>query len=78
MRCCTCGNMLSDKWIPYTMMVNEIETAMKKDTTLVLPQSNPYPLAKKSVNGVVMDILGLKQICCRLHILTNADILDKL
>jgi len=76
MRCCTCGNMLSDKWIPYTILVEEMENAIKKNETL--PQTNTSPLAEKSVKGIVMDSLGLNQLCCRLHILTNADILDKL
>jgi len=76
-RCFTCGEVLGDKWIPY---ITEIQKRKTESKDKVDPETNNLdlryidvkdPSPEKSVEGVVLDDLGLHKYCCRRMMLTN-------
>jgi DNA-directed RNA polymerase subunit N len=76
-RCFTCGEVLGDKWIPYITEIQKRKTDTKEK---VDPETNHLdlryidvkdPSPEKSVEGVVLDDLGLHKYCCRRMMLTN-------
>ena len=75
-RCFTCGKVISDKWIPFIEKVNEKKSNDK--TTDIKDLDIEYINLKnhnKSVEGVVMDELGLKRYCCRRMFLGNVHLI---
>jgi len=72
-KCFTCGNVLGDKYLYYIKKVNEIKVSkgMKGDEVVYLTPDN----IKKTPEGMVMDELRLRKMCCRRHMLTHIDIM---
>jgi DNA-directed RNA polymerase subunit N (RpoN/RPB10) len=76
-RCFTCGNVLGDKWIPYITTVQEEKNKVGQqlngdiDTTFLNLQ-NP----EKSIEGKVLDEMGLKKYCCRRHMISNVHLIS--
>jgi DNA-directed RNA polymerase subunit N (RpoN/RPB10) len=77
-RCFTCGKTISDKWIPYIEKVNEEkgkETSNIKDLDIdYINLETP----NKSIEGKVMDELGLHRYCCRRMILGNVHLITNI
>jgi DNA-directed RNA polymerase I, II, and III subunit RPABC5 len=75
-KCFTCGKVLADKYRYYQEEVRKRKLADKKldnlemDQVLYLTQE----FNEKTHEGVVMDELCLKRMCCRRHVLTHVDI----
>jgi len=71
-KCFTCGNVLADKYRFFLNEVRRIKIAqgMKVDKVVYLTKEN----VEKTPEGIVLDDLGLKNVCCRRHILTHVDI----
>lgn len=71
-KCFTCGNVLADKYNYYKRQIAAEKSKTGEDVNAViyLTQDN----IKKTIEGKVMDDLGLKKICCRRHFLTHVDI----
>ena len=71
-KCFTCGNVLADKYRFFLNEVRRIKIAqgMKVDKVVYLTKEN----VEKTPEGTVLDDLGLKNVCCRRHILTHVDI----
>tara|TARA_B100001093_G_scaffold331458_1_gene316481 strand:- start:6886 stop:7119 length:234 start_codon:yes stop_codon:yes gene_type:complete len=72
-KCFTCGNVLGDKYLYYIKKVNDIKVnnGMKGDEVVYLTPDN----IKKTPEGIVMDELRLRKMCCRRHMLTHIDIM---
>ena len=74
-RCFTCNKVISDKWIPFIEKVNEkkeTSTDTIKDLDIdYIDLKDP----KKSVEGEVMDELGLHRYCCRRMFLGNVHLI---
>ena len=75
-RCFTCNKVISDKWIPFIEKVNEKKINSKTDDIKDLDieyidLKNP----NKSIEGEVMDELGLKRYCCRRMFLGNVHLI---
>ena len=76
-RCFTCGEVLGDKWVPYITAIQNDKTKADKtvdpETNLLelryIDVKNPDP--EKSIEGHVLDELGLHKYCCRRMMLTN-------
>ena len=76
-RCFTCGEVLGDKWVPYITAVQNDKTRVNQkvdpDTNLLelryIDVKDPDP--EKSIEGRVLDELGLHKYCCRRMMLTN-------
>lgn len=78
-RCFTCGKTISDKWIPFIKGVNEKKdsdtTNNVKDLDIeYIDLENP----NKSIEGEVMDELGLHRYCCRRMILGNVHLITNI
>ena len=71
-KCFTCGNILADKYRYYQSEVRRIKISrgMKVDKVVYLTKEN----VDKTPEGVVLDDLGLNNVCCRRHMLTHVDI----
>jgi len=67
-RCFTCGKVLGDKWNEYKRKVKEEKK--EEEELEYMTEEN----VKKTVEGRVMDELGLKKMCCRRHMLSHVEI----
>ena len=74
-RCFTCNKVISDKWVPFIERVNhqkEESTETIKDLDIeYIDLKNP----EKSIEGKVMDELGLHRYCCRRMFLGNVHLI---
>ena len=78
-RCFTCGKTISDKWVPFIKGVNE-----KKDNNVTNDVKDldieyiNLEKPNKSIEGEVMDELGLHRYCCRRMILGNVHLITNI
>ena len=76
-RCFTCNNIIADKWDPFVILSNieknkdEKETDNKLDIKYINLKKND-----KSIEGRVLDDLGLKKYCCRRMMLSNVHLIS--
>tara|TARA_Y100001970_G_C13632652_1_gene554931 strand:- start:42 stop:275 length:234 start_codon:yes stop_codon:yes gene_type:complete len=71
-KCFSCGNVLADKYRYYQGEVRRIKIMKNMDTEKVMYVTKD--LVEKTVEGEVLDNLGLRNVCCRRHMLTHVDI----
>jgi len=71
-KCFTCGMVLADKYRFYQNEVRRIKLSQgaKVDNVVYLTKVN----TDKTIEGTLLDELGLTNVCCRRHILTHVDI----
>lgn len=81
-KCFTCGNVLANKYRYYQEEVLKLKMEKIKSISegervdegvfqmTYLTKNN----AKKTPEGEVLDRIGLKNMCCRRHMLTHIDI----
>lgn len=69
-KCFTCGKVLADKYEYYCKEVKMLKLKGGKEETLYFTKLNN----SKTDEGVVLDNLGLKKMCCRRMMLTHVDI----
>lgn len=77
-RCFTCGKTISDKWIPF---IEEVNNKKQKETTDIKDLDIEYinlDKPNKSIEGEVMDDLGLHRYCCRRMILGNVHLITNI
>lgn len=68
-KCFTCGKVIANKYPIYLTLVSEQKK--DKDTIQYLDSEK----IEKTIEGKVLDELGLVDVCCRRHMLTHVDIL---
>jgi DNA-directed RNA polymerase I, II, and III subunit RPABC5 len=68
-----CGNILADKWLFYQQKVKELRGTSKINPIYMDGKSIPDTAELKVLNH-----LGLKRYCCRKHMLTHVDLIDKI
>lgn len=74
-RCMNCGNVLADKWRAYqTMVVNYRKRDGGASGILYLDTKTLPVTAEKQA----LDDLGLTRYCCRKHMLTHVDLIEKI
>jgi DNA-directed RNA polymerase subunit N (RpoN/RPB10) len=71
-KCFTCGNVLADKYRFYLEEVRKLKESKNQDNDRVVYLTTTN--MEKTPEGVVLDDLGLKNVCCRRHMLTHVDI----
>ena len=71
-KCFTCGMVLADKYRNYQNEVRRIKLLNGKSTEKVIYLTKGN--AEKTIEGTVLDDLGLHNVCCRRHMLTHVDI----
>jgi DNA-directed RNA polymerase subunit N (RpoN/RPB10) len=77
-RCFTCGKSISDKWEPFIELTNDLKKKNNKFSENELDieyinkkDKNPA----KSIEGEVLDKLGIHRYCCRRMLLTNVQLI---
>ena len=82
MRCFTCGTVTGDKWTPF---VKEIMESKNKSSKEVDPENTldieyikvtEDGSINKSIEGKVLDELGLHKYCCRRMFLGNVHLIS--
>ena len=76
-RCFTCNKVLADKWNHYEEEVRKLRdaAAVPKEEPLSFTQKDPMLYFDKNIQKDILDKLGLDRICCRRHMISNADLL---
>ena len=71
-KCFTCGTVLGDKYRFYLQEVIKKKMAKEEmiEKVIYLTKDN----FDKTVEGEVLDLLKLKNVCCRRHMLTHVDL----
>ena len=71
-KCFTCGTVLADKYRFYQAEVKKIKIQRGEsvEKVIYLTKTN----VDKTAEGEVLDTIGLKNVCCRRHMLTHVDI----
>ena len=79
-RCVTCGMVIADKWRKYQELLRD-----EKDPKRVGSESELEPASKTPKDGLVgtsaarvLDGMGITKMCCRRHMLTNVDAMDRI
>ena len=77
-RCFTCNSVIADKWNPYIELVKKEKSKSKQEVTSDLDLDyidvDSGKKVEKSIEGEVLDKIGLTKQCCRRHMLTHVDI----
>jgi len=71
-KCFSCGTVLADKYRFYKGEVRRIKLSKNMDVEKVIYLTKT--VVEKTVEGDVLDTLGLHNVCCRRHMLTHVDI----
>jgi DNA-directed RNA polymerase subunit N len=71
-KCFTCGMVLADKYRYYLQEVRRMKLEKGKDTEKVVYVTKKN--IEKTPEGIVLDDLGLTNVCCRRHMITHVDI----
>jgi hypothetical protein len=74
-RCMNCGMVLADKWIYYKEEVKRLRGADGKEVQSIYMDGKSVP---QTAELVVLERLGLFRYCCRKHMLTHVDLIDKI
>ena len=79
-RCFTCNNVIADKWTPYVELVKQKKSRSKdivtSDLDIEYIDVDSGKDIEKSIEGKVLDELGLHKYCCRRMLLTNVHIIS--
>ena len=78
-RCYTCGEIIGDKWNPFVEKVTEEKKKSNKIVTkndLDIEYIDLKSDKNKSIEGEVLDKLGLDKYCCRRMILGNVNLIS--
>ena len=77
-RCFTCGHVLADKWIPYITTVqeekNKLDDGPDEPNVTYIDLKNP----KKSVEGAILDEMGVHKYCCRRMMISNTHLISSI
>jgi DNA-directed RNA polymerase subunit N (RpoN/RPB10) len=77
-KCFTCGNVIADKYRYYTSearrrKLESIHNSGKNnDIKTVLYLTKDFK--EKTIEGQILDDIGITRMCCRRHFLTHVDI----
>ena len=71
-KCFTCGFVIADKYRYYKTEVREKKLKNSDNIKTVLYLTMEF--RDKTIEGIVLDEIGIKRMCCRRHFLTHVDI----
>ena len=74
-RCFTCNKVISDKWVPFIEKVSEKKNTNTNDIKDLDIEYIDLKNPEKSIEGKVMDELGLHRYCCRRMFLGNVHLI---
>ncbi len=77
-RCFTCGEITGDKWEPFIKLCHQYKNSDDTEMShkVDIQTIDLDKKIEKSVEGKVLDDLGLKKMCCRRMILTNVPLIS--
>jgi DNA-directed RNA polymerase I, II, and III subunit RPABC5 len=75
MRCMNCGFVLADKWLWYQGRIAELRKTMGIGQNVLYITGKEVP---DTPERKAMDELGITRYCCRKHLLTHRDLLEKI
>ena len=70
-KCFSCGNVIADLYIAYINMVRSKKLARGETTDRIAYFTSAN--MEKSIEGHVLDELGIVNVCCRRHMITHVD-----
>ena len=71
-KCFTCGNVLADKYRYFQQEVRKMKIENKTDLDKVIYFTKKN--MEKTPEGIILDKINIKNVCCRRHMLTHVDI----
>ena len=71
-KCFTCGTVLANKWNYYVSEVRKEKLKANIDLEKVVYLTGAN--IEKTIEGKILDNMGLHKMCCRRHMLTHVDI----
>ena len=77
-RCMNCGNILADKWLFYQKEVEKLRGNGNKNPIYMDVKSAAKEKQEDTAELQVLKHLGLNRYCCRKHMLTHVDLIDKI
>jgi DNA-directed RNA polymerase subunit N (RpoN/RPB10) len=77
-RCMNCGNMLADKWRYYQQEVARLRNEQNITQPFVIDGTQSPDAIPLTPEKQVMNKLGITRYCCRKHLLTHRDLIDKI
>ena len=69
-KCFTCGKVIGDKYNYYISEISKRKGYIKEEEIQYLDETS----IDKTVEGIILDELKLKEMCCRRHFLTHVNI----
>ena len=69
-KCFTCGKVIGDKYNHYISEISKRKGYIKEEEIQYLDETS----IDKTIEGVILDELKLKDMCCRRHFLTHVNI----
>ena len=79
-RCFTCNNVVGDKWNPYIKLVTKAKQSSSKKVTEDLDidyiDVEKGSNVEKTIEGQVLDKLGLHRYCCRRVMIGTVELID--
>ena len=72
-RCVTCNKVLGDKWLIYQ---RELQTREKKIPNIISIQTDV--LKQKTNELEIFESIGVTRYCCKRHLLSHIDLMDKI
>lgn len=73
-----CGNMLADKWRYYQAEVARLRAEQNITQPFVIDGTQSPDAIPLTPEKEVMNKLGITRYCCRKHLLTHRDLIDKI
>ena len=75
-KCFTCGGVLADKYRYYQDEVRKykISNGLPVDKVIYLTSQK----IEKTAEGIVLDNIGLTNVCCRRHMLGHVELIEKI
>jgi DNA-directed RNA polymerase subunit N (RpoN/RPB10) len=74
-RCMNCGMVLADKWLYYKQKVMNEKKSNGASESAIYMDGKTVP---QTIELKVLQELGLNRYCCRKHMLTHVDLIDKI
>jgi len=71
-KCFTCGAVLANKWNYYVREVRKEKLKANIDLEKVVYLTGAN--IEKTIEGKILDNMGLNKMCCRRHMLTHVDL----
>ena len=75
-KCFTCGKVIGDKYQYYLAEVKKQKLQLSKNPDEIVYLTEEYK--EKTIEGEVLDELGMNRYCCRRIFLSNTNIIDEI